>query len=68
MMPEILFLPLSVISLLAPMAFCMQFRKSSEYSDKASALEIFEKARFSLPKVQNILCNGGYISKPFADI
>jgi transposase len=51
------------------MVFLMQFRKGSEYSDKAGAIKMFERSReyASLPKVKNILLDGGYIGQPFAD-
>jgi transposase len=40
---------------------------TANISDKAGAVEMFEKARTFLPRVENILCDGGYIGQPFAD-
>lgn len=40
---------------------------TANISDKAGAIEMIEFSRFSLSRVSNILCDGGYIGKPFAD-
>ena len=42
---------------------------TANISDKAGAIEMFEKSRdrASLPRVENILLDGGYTGQPFAD-
>lgn len=40
---------------------------TANISDKAGAIEMIEFSQFSLSRVSNILCDGGYIGKPFAD-
>lgn len=40
---------------------------TANISDKAGAVEMIEINRSSLPCVVNILCDGGYVGKPFAD-
>jgi transposase len=40
---------------------------TANISDKAGAVEMFDRAQASLPNVKNILCDGGYIGQPFAD-
>jgi transposase len=42
---------------------------TANISDKAGAIEMFEESRdrASLPRVENILLDGGYTGQPFAD-
>lgn len=39
---------------------------TANISDKAGALEMMGNSRASLSRVVNVLCDGGYIGKPFA--
>lgn len=40
---------------------------TANISDKAGAIEMIEFSQSSLSHVSNILCDGGYIGKPFAE-
>lgn len=40
---------------------------TANISDKAGAIKMIEFHRNSLSRVSNILCDGGYIGKPFAE-
>jgi hypothetical protein len=65
-MTAVRYLVSNVILLLIPMVFLSASCDNGQYfSDKAGAVEMFEKAQISLSKVKNILCDGGYIGKSF---
>jgi len=46
---------------------CALYMTTANISDKAGAILMIENSRSSLPRTVNILCDGGYMGKPFSD-